>query len=192
MQLGTRNALAVRLSQREPLHVVRSNGLIIRGPRFSVVCPKIIQHCSVVHAFGEGFLPPFPQQLREGLGGHVDRRLFVKFQSDVQPVHRPCRSHVGHIQSIQDGAVNFGLSFVIHYRVFQVAVPQQRCWQPKPFGVQPNRDLILEPVNFFRMNRCDDHIEIQAFGLVGRHDLNGVLRPTHADATFVPPPVPVG
>ena len=42
------------------------------------------------------------------------------------------------------------------------------------------------------MNRCDDHLEIQAFGLVGRHDLNGVLRPAHADAAFVAPPVPVG
>ena len=118
MQLGTGNALAVRLSQREPLHVVHSHCLIICGPRFSVVCPKIVQHCRAVHAFGEGFLPPFPQQLREGLDGHVGRRWFVKFQSDVQPVHRPCRSHVGHIQSIQDGAVNFGLSFVVHDRVF--------------------------------------------------------------------------
>ena len=60
MQLGTRNALTVRLSQRELLHVIRSNSLLIRRPRFSVVYPKIVQQCRAVHAFGEGFLPPFP------------------------------------------------------------------------------------------------------------------------------------
>ena len=140
---------------------------------------------AILKRFRKLLLPSLPEGMRKTLCCRRFFRLRLEFQQHIQALNRASHCDVSNVERIQLRTTNLLFTNGVQWRVLQIRITQQGCWQTILRSIQQHRQFILEFGEIRVDDGCNHHRKGEAFRFVRRHDLYRIVASTDANAAFV-------